>query len=74
MHWIIFRKFVPSIQYMKKLYEDVKPATRKVIKMITASPANSAENQSLRFLHQYIRGLVEIGLPKLRRFLTGSDV
>ncbi len=59
---------------MKKLYEDIKPTTRKVIKMITASPANSAENQSLRFLHQYIRGLDERGLQKLMRFLTGSDV
>lgn len=70
----ILRKFFPSVQDMKKLYEDIKPTTRKVIKMITASPANSAENQSLRFLHQYIRGLDEIGLRKLMRFLTGSDV
>ncbi|KAM7406967.1 hypothetical protein PAMA_002936 [Pampus argenteus] len=70
----ILRKFFPSVQDMKKLYEDIKPTTRKMIKMITASPANSAENQSLRFLHQYIRGLDEIGLRKLMRFLTGSDI
>ncbi|KAM4562116.1 uncharacterized protein PAE49_010719 isoform 1-T2 [Odontesthes bonariensis] len=57
----ILRKFFPSVQDMKKLYEDIKPTTRKVIKMITASPATSAENQSLQFLHQYIRGLDEIG-------------
>lgn len=42
--------------------------------MITASPPTSAENQSLRFLHQYIRGFDETGLWKLMRFLTGSDV
>lgn len=59
---------------MKKLYEDIKPTTRKVIKMITACPANSAENQSLQFLLQYIRGLDERGLRKLMRFLTGSDI
>lgn len=70
----LLRNFFPSVQDMKKLYEDIKPTTRKVIKMITASPVNSAENQSLRFLHQYIRGLDEIGLRKLMRFLTGSDV
>ncbi|KAK0149851.1 hypothetical protein N1851_009401 [Merluccius polli] len=70
----LLRKFFPSVQDMKKLYEDIKPTTRKVIKMITASPANSAENQSLQFFHQYIRGLDEIGLRKLMRFLTGSDV
>lgn len=51
-----------------------KATTRKVIKMITATPANSAENHSLQFLHQYIRGLDETGLWKLMRFLTGSDV
>ncbi|CAK6980275.1 uncharacterized protein LOC113745761 [Scomber scombrus] len=58
----ILRKLFPGEEDMKKLYEDIKPTTRKVIKMITSSPANSAENQSLRFLHQYIRGLDEIGL------------
>ncbi|XP_061610704.1 uncharacterized protein LOC133468616 isoform X2 [Phyllopteryx taeniolatus] len=68
------RKFFPNVEDMKKLYEDIKPTTQKVIKMITAFPATSAENQSLRFLHQYIRGLDEISLRKLMRFLTGSDV
>ncbi|KAL7403327.1 hypothetical protein ABVT39_027824 [Epinephelus coioides] len=68
------RKFFPSVQDMKKMYEDLKPTTRKVLKMITAFPATSADNQSLRFFHQYIRGLDEIGLRKVMRFLTGSDV
>ena len=45
-----------------------------MLKLITASPATQAENQSLRFLHQYIRGLDEIGLWKMLRFVTGSDV
>ena len=58
----------------KKLYEDIKPTTRKVIKMTTASLATSAGHQSLQFLHQYIRGLDKIGLRKLMRFLTVSDV
>lgn len=48
----ILRKFSPSVQDMKMLYEDMK---LKVIKMITVFPANSAENQSLRFFHQHIR-------------------
>ena len=68
------RNFFPSVQDMKTKYEDLKPTTRKVLKMITASPATSADNQSLQFFHQYIRGLDEIGLRKLMRFLTGSDV
>lgn len=45
----ILGQFSPSVEDMKKLYEDIKPTTRKVIQMITASPANSAENQSLQF-------------------------
>ncbi|XP_049424839.1 uncharacterized protein LOC125884090 [Epinephelus fuscoguttatus] len=68
------RTFFPTVQDMKKMYEDLKPTTRKVLKMITAFPATSADNQSLRFFHQYIRGLDEIGLRKVMRFLTGSDV
>lgn len=67
------RMFFPSVLDMKK-YDDLKPTTRKVLKLITATPATPAENQSLRFLHQYIRGLDEIGLLKMLRFATGSDV
>ncbi|KAK7138439.1 hypothetical protein R3I94_010191 [Phoxinus phoxinus] len=68
------REFFPSVLDMQKMYEDLKPSARKVLKLITASPATPAENQSLRFLHQYIRGLDEIGLRKMLRFVTGSDV
>ncbi|GAA6098877.1 uncharacterized protein LOC125141203 [Tachysurus ichikawai] len=68
------REFFPSVLDMQKMYENLKPSTRKVLKLITASPATPAENQSLQFLHQYIRGLDEIGLRKMLRFMTGSDV
>ncbi|XP_077361249.1 uncharacterized protein LOC144006333 [Festucalex cinctus] len=68
------RCFFPNVPDMKKLYDNIKPTARKVIKMLTASPDTAAENQSLQFLQQYIRALDEIGLRKLMRFLTGSDV
>ncbi|XP_053288829.1 uncharacterized protein LOC128449596 [Pleuronectes platessa] len=68
------RKFFPSVLEIHKMYDDLRPTTRKVLKLITASPNTASENQSLRFLHQYIRGLDEIGLRKILRFMTGSDV
>lgn len=66
------RKFFPSVLDMQKMYYDLKPTTQKVL--ITASLATPAENQSLQFLHQYIREMNETGLQKILRFVTGSDV
>lgn len=61
-------------QDMIQMYEDKKPTTRKLIKLLDASPTTQAESQSLRFLQQYIRGLDNTGLRKMLRFATGSDV
>ncbi|KAF7646140.1 hypothetical protein LDENG_00192530 [Lucifuga dentata] len=47
----ILRKFFPIVLDMQKMYEDLKSTTRKVLKLMTASPATAAENQSLQFLH-----------------------
>lgn len=68
------RKFFPSVQEMQKMYADLKPTTRKVLKLFTASPTTPAENQSLGFLRQYIRELDEVPLRKMLRFVTGADV
>ncbi|CAI5671030.1 unnamed protein product [Oreochromis niloticus] len=63
-----------SPQDVLQMYEDKKPTTRKLLKLLTASPTTQAEKQSFRFLHQYIRGLDDTGLRRMFRFLTGSDV
>ncbi|MEQ2268110.1 hypothetical protein XENORESO_015507 [Xenotaenia resolanae] len=42
--------------------------------MIEASPVTPAEKQALRFLQHYMQGLDEVGLRRLLRFVTGSDV
>nr|XP_020512189.1 uncharacterized protein LOC110001097 isoform X4 [Labrus bergylta] len=68
------RRFFLTMSDMHKMYNDLKPTTRKVLKLIDASPTTPAENQSVRFLQQYIRGLDELGLRKMMRFVTGSDV
>lgn len=56
------------------MYTDKKTTCRKVLKLIEASPETPAERQALGFLQQYIRGLDEVGLRRLLRFVTGSDI
>lgn len=46
-----------SPQDFLRMYEDKKPTTRKLLKLLDASPTTQAENQSFQFLQQYIRGL-----------------
>lgn len=63
-----------SPQHVLQMYEDKKPSTRKLLKLLDASPTTQAESQSLRFLQQYIRGLDDAGLRRMLRFVTGSDI
>lgn len=63
-----------NTQHVLLMYEDKKPTTKKLLKLLEASPSTQAENQSFRFLKQYIRGLDDIGLRRMLRFMTGSDV
>ncbi|XP_053303389.1 uncharacterized protein LOC128462122 [Pleuronectes platessa] len=41
------RKFFPSVLEIHKMYDDLRPTTRKVLKLITASPNTASENQTL---------------------------
>lgn len=63
-----------SPQNVLHMYEDKKPTTKKLLKLLDVSPSTQAENQSFRFLQQYIRGLDDAGLRRMLRFVTGSDV
>ena len=63
-----------NTQQVLLMYEDKKPTTKKLLKLLEASPSTQAENQSFRFLKQYIRALDDVGLRRMLRFLTGSDV
>ncbi|KAL2088710.1 hypothetical protein ACEWY4_015609 [Coilia grayii] len=63
-----------STQHVLLMYEDKKPTTKKVLKLLHACPSTQAENQSFRFLQQYIRGLDDVGLRRMLRFITRSDV
>ncbi|XP_049325043.1 uncharacterized protein LOC111189939 [Astyanax mexicanus] len=63
-----------NTQHVLLMYEDKKPTTKKLLKLLEASPSTQAENQSFRFLKQYIRGFDDVGLRRMLRFMTGSDV
>ncbi|XP_068187709.1 uncharacterized protein [Antennarius striatus] len=68
------REALASPQDVLHMYEAKKPTTKRLLKMLHASPSSQAETQSFRFLQQYIRGLDEAGLRRVLRFVTGSDV
>lgn len=70
----ILRQHLKSSLELTQIYSEKNPTTRKVLKLIDASPSTAAESQSLQFFRQYIRGQDEAGLRRLLRFLTGSDV
>lgn len=70
----IFRETFNNPVDVLQMYEDKKPTTRRFLKLLDVSPQNQAESNCLRFLQQYIRGLDEVGLRKMLRFVTGSDV
>lgn len=61
-------------EQLQAMYIDKKPTCRKVLKLIEAHPVTPPEKQAHQFLQQYIRGLDEMGLRKLLRFTTGSDI
>ncbi len=70
----IFRETFKSPVDILQMYEDKRPTTRRILKLLDVSPQSQAESKCLRFLQQYIRGLDVVGLRKMLRFVTGSDV
>lgn len=70
----ILKEFFPCPQAVLQMYEEKKPTTKRFLKLLNASPTTQSENQSFRFLQQYIRGLDNAGLRRMLRFVTGSDV
>lgn len=64
-----------SLENIVKFYGDMEPTPKKVVALFKdASPASSAERDSLNYLKRYIRGLETVLLKKLMKFLTGSDI
>ncbi|CAB4016240.1 Werner syndrome ATP-dependent helicase-like 1 [Paramuricea clavata] len=56
------------------MYDEKRPSSRKVIKLLKCVPANDAENQCLDHLKRYIKSLQGQSLTRFLQFTTGSDI
>lgn len=63
-----------SIEGVRKMYDEKRPTTRKVIKLFKCEPSKEAENQCFDFLKQYIKSLQGQSLTRFLQFTTGSDI
>ena len=53
----------------------MEPTTKKVVALFNdISPSDNAEQDALKFLKRYIRGLEPIMLKKLMKYLTDSEI
>lgn len=63
-----------SLEAIKKLYEAKKTITKKVVKLLDATPSNDADRNCLEFLKRYIKSLNENSLKNFLQFTTGSNL
>ncbi|XP_028412414.1 uncharacterized protein LOC114535234 [Dendronephthya gigantea] len=63
-----------SIEGVRKMYDEKRPTTRKVIKLFKCEPSKDAENQCFDFLKQYVKSLQGQSLTRFLQFTTGSDI
>ena len=64
---------IPSKHVLYSIYAAREPSCKKLLNLLSCSPANDAERDSLSYLKRYIRGLDGPQLCKLLKFLTGAD-
>lgn len=63
----------PNVATINKMFDKLKPTSRKLISLLRCQPATKQEEQTLAYLKQFVRGLSPNDLAKFLRFLTGSD-
>ena len=64
---------IPSKHVLYAIYAEREPSCKKLLNLLSCSPANDAERDSLSYLKSYIRGLDGPQLCKLLKLLTGAD-
>ena len=64
---------IPSKHVLYVIYAEREPSCKKLLNLLSCSPANDAERDSLSYLKRYIRELDGPQLCKLLKFLTGVD-
>ncbi|CAB3991128.1 Werner syndrome ATP-dependent helicase-like 1 [Paramuricea clavata] len=75
-HIQTLKSFPPfqSTEVLKEMYDEKRPSSRKVIKLLNFVPTNYAENQCLDHLKRYIKSLQGQSLTRFLQFTTGSDI
>ncbi|KAJ8049598.1 putative E3 ubiquitin-protein ligase TOM1 [Holothuria leucospilota] len=68
------RTHFPSVRALKDMYESLKPSAKKICDLLNPIPENSEQNQTLRYMHQFVRAQSNDGLADLLQFITGSRV
>ena len=69
----VFSSF-ESVKNLVEMYDHKKPTSRKVVKLLDASPRTEAEHTCLDHVKRYIRSLEGNSLNQFLAFVTGSDV
>ena len=63
-----------DVNAITTLYEEKRPTSKRVIKLLKAEPSCDAERTCLDHLKRYIKSLGESQLARLLQFVTGSNI
>lgn len=66
--------YIPNVGVLRKIYDEKKPTTAKVLAILKAAPLTPAENETFSHLKRYIRSLDDKQLARFLSFTTASDV
>lgn len=70
-------KNYPHFQTLSALnvfYDNAKPTTKRILRLLDANPSSDAERDAFRFLQQYVRGLDGNKVLQFLRFVTATDI
>ena len=68
-----FQEF-SDVDTMNTLYEEKRPTSKRVIKLLKADPCSNAEGECFDHLKRYIKSLGESQLSGLLQFVTGCNI
>ena len=68
-----------SMEGLRQIFKDIEPTNKKVLDMIRhannpTSPMSSGEQETLKYLKRFVRGLELAQLKSFLMFVTGADV
>lgn len=63
-----------TFEALVNFYNEKKPSSKKIVKLLSASPESAAQQSSLDHLKRYVRNLEGNALGNFLQFLTGSDI